>query len=178
MLAGATGCSAGSADETGPGSAAEKRSPDATTEATAGVPQSDRDGHGTDDEQHLRTLHDDFWSALVELENGDQPDPALFDGVATDGVAEEEVSRVRPARASGHTREGAPEVGEATIEMDGDEALIQACVDPEGWLLFRHGEAVDLDTHGASPSVVAAERTTDGWLISATGLYQRATITC
>ncbi len=171
----AAGCSSDNADDerelpvpgTGEDESGSDEKPEETDEAT----------EAAEEEAELRALFGAYWDAVIELENSGELDPSLFDGIATDGVTETELSRVEPAKASGHTREGAPEIGEVTVEVENGEALLQACVNAEDWLLYKDGELVDLD-HEASPSVAVAERNDDGWLISQVGLYEKATITC
>jgi hypothetical protein len=124
-----------------------------------------------------------YWDAVVELENGDELDRSLFDGIATTGLVEEELSRVSSFKDNGIHREGEPTIGNVTVTIDGDTARIEACKNEAGWDVIEDGEvvpdAVPPELQEPHPNVVTAEREASGdWLINATLPTEGATITC
>ncbi|WP_165988049.1 hypothetical protein [Streptomyces sp. YIM 98790] len=174
----AEGCSSAGDEESGDDeiAGAEPASP-AENDATGG----DQEGEGTAeaDTAALEQLYQDYWAALIALENGEDLDPALFEGIATPGVTEEQISRVQPMKDDGIRRVGEPVIDEITVELAPDgSARIQSCAGPEGWTAVRNGEEVPIQSAGRSPRVVLAERASGTWLISEERPSEEATITC
>ncbi|MDT0341797.1 hypothetical protein [Streptomyces litchfieldiae] len=134
-------------------------------------------------ETELADLYDRYWAAVVQLENGAELDPALFDGITTQRVTESELVRVRAFRDNGIQRAGEPVIENVTIEVDGESARIESCKNEADWdVVTSEGEAIPgvvpeelLVPH---PHIVTAERSADGWLISETLAMEEARISC
>ncbi|MEO3750851.1 hypothetical protein [Streptomyces sp. B6B3] len=166
-----SGCSSDDGDEpiegaeTGPGSSEESENDD---ESAA--------------EAEVADLYLAYWDAVIELENGDELDRSLFDGLATTGVVESEVGRVSAFKDNGVHREGEPTIENVTVTIDGDTARIEACKNEADWrVVDGNGEvpdAVPENLQRPHPNVVTAERTDGEWLITATLPTEGATITC
>lgn len=171
----AIGCSSGGGDA----GDEELVVPDATAPEDDGGSGS---GEGTGQAAEtaaLEQLYLDYWDALVALENGGELDSGLFRGIATPGVAEEQLSRVQPMKQDGIRLEGAPVIDEITVELlSEDEARIESCVDSQGRRAVRDGEEMPIQTAGRSPRVVLAERAPEGWLISEERPSAEAVLAC
>ncbi|WP_130799694.1 hypothetical protein [Streptomyces otsuchiensis] len=131
------------------------------------------------DQDDLNALYERYWDVMVTLENSeDMPEPDIFDGIAGGELLERQMARVRNFKDSGQWRQGEPVVEQITVEVDGDDALIQACVNEDDWDVLLDGEVVPLAPEGSTPRVMEAERTDEGWLLARTQDAEEATITC
>ncbi|WP_146057070.1 MULTISPECIES: hypothetical protein [unclassified Streptomyces] len=183
----ASGCSSGNAtsdDGRSDGTAsvepdhASAGSPEADDSDAAADPDDSADPDGRD-RADLESLYAAYWRAMVELENADvMPGPELFDGITASELLERQMARVEQLKRSGHARAGEPVVERVSVEVRGDEAIIQACVDESGWELRREGEPVPVTDAGPSPRVMAADLTPQGWRLARTEPVESATITC
>ncbi|MGP4110250.1 hypothetical protein ACTWP5_04945 [Streptomyces sp. 4N509B] len=157
------------------GAQTESAEPDATTDAEG-------DGETTADTAALEQLYTDYWDAMVALENGEELDATLFDGITTVAVAEEEVIRVQTFKDNGLRREGEPTIDTVTVAVDGDTATIEACKNEDGWNVVHQGEVVpDVvpeDLLVPHAHIVTVERSDEGWLINGTRPREEATISC
>ncbi|UED85583.1 hypothetical protein [Streptomyces profundus] len=142
----------------------------------------DADGPGAEDTAALTELYERYWAALVTLENEGELDPALFDGITTPGLAEQELLRVSGLIENGLTREGEPLISDVTVSVDGDTARVESCMNQADWPLVSEGEVVPgllpEELTAPHPQVVTAERASGAWLIDATLLTEEATISC
>lgn len=169
----AVGCSSGGGASGDEGPAAAD-----TTVSESGGGSGEEQGQAGDTAA-LEQLYRDYWDALVALEGGEELDPGLFRGIATPGLTEEQMTRVRPMKQNGILREGAPVLGEITVELlSEDEGRIESCVNPEGWKAVQDGEEMPIQSVGRFPGVVLAERTPDGWLISDERPSEEASLSC
>ncbi|MEO3750853.1 hypothetical protein [Streptomyces sp. B6B3] len=147
---------------------------------------SDEEQNGADEGQEadvaaLTDLYETYWDALVQLDNSTDPDPALLEGLATQSATETEISRMQAYHAQGIRRQGEPTFGDITVTVDGDTAIIEACKSESDWqFVDENGEEVEVegDLTVREPNVVAAERSSDGWLIGDTLAMEEATISC
>lgn len=114
------------------------------------------------DEAQVRDVYARFWVALVAAERGD-PDPTLFAGVATGEIVEAEMLSARNYQEWGIVREGEPVISDVTVRIDGDTALVAACVDQSQWVVPDAGE-------DEAPDVVSPEvevtRVDGQWLVT------------
>jgi hypothetical protein len=130
-------------------------------------------------EGELEALYRAYYSALVEMENADEVDPSLLDGITGDRVREEQVERIRQLKKAGVAIDGESVITHVTAELSGEEALVQGCVDTSGRTFYdAAGDELSVEQDGPDVSVVAAERTSDGWLITEDRGAEGATITC
>ncbi|NDL58706.1 hypothetical protein [Phytoactinopolyspora mesophila] len=145
-------------------------------------PNGDESGAETDtsadDEAAVEQLYDQFWDAVVSAENGPDTDPALFDGIGTGAIVEIYVSRAREWEDLGVHRDGEPQLEDITVDVDGDEARVEACKDEADWQMIADGEPVPLEDREPSAHVVIAERTGDGWLFTDELASDEAVISC
>lgn len=113
------------------------------------------------DEAAVLDVHERFWAALVASRRGN-PDPALFEGVAQGPVVENELAIATSYRDTGIVVEGEPVLVSVTTTVDGDTALVQACVDYTAW-----APAGATQTATVTPVDVTATRAGDAWLVTA-----------
>lgn len=132
------------------------------------------------DEAELEQLFLDYWAAMVELENSEELDPTVFDGLAADEVREQQVARVEPFKEAGIIAEGEPVITEVTANAEGDRATIEGCVNRDDWLFYdEEGEEVPVESDEATDAkVVEAERGADGWVISRHARDAEVTLSC
>jgi hypothetical protein len=145
--------------------------------------ESPEDDENSADVAALERLYQEYWDARIELENSEELDFSLYDGITTSAVREQEGSQLQQFRNDGISRQGEPSITDVTVEVTGDTARIEACKSEEGWDVVQNGDVIPdavpetlLEPH---PYLVAAERSADNWLISRTSLpKEEATITC
>jgi len=75
-----------------------------------------------------------YYDAVVAAQRGN-PDPALFAGIAQGAFVEEALARARQFQTNGIVREGAPTFSNVTVTVDGESALVWACVDNSKWVI-------------------------------------------
>ncbi len=167
LAVGLGGCSGG--DEP---AGLETTPPPATT-ATTTPPSTDEQ-----DTAAIRDVYTGYWDALVDSENGPDADPALFDGVATGAVVEEQMARVANMVDEQQRRIGEPEIGEVQVSVDGDDATAEACVDQRPWGVVVQEQTQPPLEVAPGPVGVRLQREGDGWLIVARIPVAEATISC
>jgi hypothetical protein len=178
----AAGCS--SSDSTGGDGDGNDQPIEGVVTEPAGPEGTEDDTEGSEDPAvaALKDLYDAYWDTVIELENGGRLDVAVFDGIATPGVAEDEVGRLHPFRDDNIHREGEPTIDNVTVTIDDDTARIQSCKSEAGWNFFRNDDEltgiIPDEARRPHPFVVSAERTSGEWLINGTLRPQEATITC
>ncbi|MGP3968161.1 hypothetical protein [Streptomyces sp. 6N223] len=155
--------------------------------AQSDSPEPTGESPGDDDENSadvaaLEQLYQEYWDARIELENSEELDFSLYDGIATEMLVQQEGARLQPLREDGVYRRGEPTITDVTVEVTGDTARIEACKNEDGWQLLRNGEvlpdAVPDDLLKPHPYAMAAERSGDSWLISRRLPEEEATIAC
>jgi hypothetical protein len=145
----------------------------------AGTPTAEPTDEPADDVADLEALYSAYWDVMIELENSEEmPGPEIFDGIAGSELMERQMARVRNIKESGRWRQGEPLVEQVTVEVDGDTAVIQSCVNEDDWEFVYEGETVPLDPQGPKPRVMEADRGEDGWLLGRTLAVEEATISC
>lgn len=132
------------------------------------------------DEAALKQLFLDYWNTIVELENSEEIDRTAFDGIANYAVSEQQVSRVQQLKDMGVHRQGEPDISGIKVEVEGDEATIQGCVNSDEWLLYdENGKEVPVEQgENSDAKLVTAEKSSDGWLITANPTEAETTISC
>lgn len=131
-----------------------------------------------DDAAAVEQVYASYWDAVITSENGPDPDPALFDGIATGGVVEEQLARVQNMVDEQQQRIGEPEIGEIQVTVDGDEATAEACVDQRPWGVVVQEQTQPPLEIEPGPIGVRLERDGDGWVIVARIPVGEAQLTC
>lgn len=162
------GCADGTTPDPGPtASPAPELTPTPTPEQTA------------DDAAAVVDVFERYLDAVVAMENGPEPDPALLFGIATDDVTGEHVRRAADLGQDGLRRVGEPQVGEPEVVVDGDEARLEVCVDEDTWTAeLADGTSVESTPRGPSPRVYDLVREDGTWLVAALVPQAEATLTC
>ncbi|PZF82310.1 hypothetical protein C1I92_17495 [Jiangella anatolica] len=149
--------------------------PPATTATTATTTPPSADEQ---DAAAIRDVYAAYWDALIDSENGPDPDPALFDGIATGDVVEAQLARVTNMIDEQQRRIGEPEIGEVQVSVDGDDASAEACVDQRPWGVVVQEQTQPPLEIVTGPIGVRLQREGDGWLIVARIPVAEATISC
>lgn len=113
------------------------------------------------DEAAVRAAYDAFWEAIVTTRQG-KPDQALLASVADGQVVEDELKLAQYYADHGITLQGRPVVDDVVVAVDGDTALVQACVDHDGWV----PKGVQATPQPPRPTDVTLERTDGTWLVT------------
>lgn len=132
-----------------------------------------------DDEAELAALFLAYWDSVADLWNDPRLEPEVLADVATDARTEAVLTYVHSEliENSAHRR-GEPEFGEITVTLDGESAVVEACLDQSEWKLIANGNEVPVDLSEVRPSVVTAIRIDDSWLIEDALGHEEASITC
>lgn len=170
VVMGLTGCSSDSEEPTGL---------DVTAGSSESPPDEPSGPSQTDDVAAIEQLYADYWDAVIASENGPNPDPTLFDGIATGAAVESHVSRVQRMVEEEQQRFGEPTVGDVKVTVDGDTARAEACVDQQDWGVIVQGQTQP-PFEGLKPGPMGTllERTADGWLIVDDMSVKEASVTC
>lgn len=155
---------------------------EATPEQGSGVPPASSPTPSEAPEDDVAAITDAFeryLDAVVAMENGPSPDPALLFGIATDDVAGEHVRRAAEYQSNGIRRVGEPAVGTPDVSVDGEEARLEVCIDEDGWTAeVADGTPVTASPEGPTPRVYGFAQVDGAWLVSALVPQVEATITC
>ena len=101
-----------------------------------------------------------FWAANVAVERGN-PDPALYEGIATGPAVEVELAIARQYQEQAIVKEGEPSLSEVTVVVDGDTARVGACVDHSGWV----PAGAPPPSPAVVPTEVVFEQVDGAWLV-------------
>jgi hypothetical protein len=143
------GCSGGGDPEPTTGSSTTSAAATPTSTAAA-------------DEAAVRAAYDAFWEAIITTRQG-KPDQALLQGVARGRVVEDELKVAQYYADHGISLRGRPVVDDVVVAVEGETALVQACVDHNGWL----PEGVQATGEPPRPTDVTLERADGAWLVTA-----------
>ncbi|HEY9408554.1 MAG TPA: hypothetical protein VIP77_03145 [Jiangellaceae bacterium] len=165
-----TGCSGGS-DDPDP---TTSTTPDDTSSATP-APSDDPAAIAAIQAQYAA-----YWAAVVASENGPDPDPKLFEGVADGPLVEEQIGRAAGMADDGIHRVGEPTIAAAEVNVKGRAARAEACVDQTDWGLVHGDDPIPVDgaALGPRPYPVDLRRVGDVWLVVKIVPEAEATITC
>lgn len=117
----------------------------------------------------LTALWDAYWAAETAAMSAQDADPALWAGVVTDEIVSAKLARVADYAEHQVTYAGAPVTRDLEVEVDGDRAVLTACVDQSDWVPTSPVETVPTPEHPVIPRAFAASRTADGWVITDDG---------
>jgi len=102
-----------------------------------------------------------YWDATVAAQRGN-PDPALFADNTKGALVEQELADAKQYVSLGIVREGAPTFSSVTVEADGDQATVLACVDNSKWVVPEAtGEPL-----GVLPTGLSLERIAGAWFVT------------
>lgn len=116
---------------------------------------------GVPDEAAILDAYDRYWAAVVAAQRGN-PDPALFEGIATGPLVEEWVGNSRELKENGLVREGEPGFAKITVEQEADAATVFACVNFAPWIVADSGGEVP----GVIPGGITVNKTNGVWLVT------------
>ena len=102
-----------------------------------------------------------YYDAVVAAQRGN-PDPALFAGVAQGAFVEEALARARQFQTNGIVREGAPTFSNVTVTVDGESALVWACVDNSKWVI----PGVESTFAPVQPGGVGLNKIDGSWVVT------------
>ena len=103
-----------------------------------------------------------YWDAVVAAQAGNL-DPSLFEGAAVGIIVEEAFQTARQYQESGFVREGEPQFSDVTVTVDGETAVVWACLDSSGWLVpGTPTEGIDL----VNPGGLTLEQVDGAWLVT------------
>lgn len=155
--------------------------PAPTTPSPTQAPTPEPEPEPTEDAEVPAVLDvfERYVAALVEMENGPDPDPTALFGVAGEQVTIDQVQRVQRYADQGIRRVGEPEVGTAEVAVDGDTARLEVCIDEDGWTAESdQGAAIQEDPLGPRPRAFELTREDGAWLVTALLPQEGASITC
>lgn len=149
--------------------------PETRSPATDAAAASDSEAA---DLAEIETVFAAYWDAVIESENGPVSDPAIFDGIATGGAVEMQLTNVNNLINDGIRRIGAPALSEPVIHLAGDTARVEVCVDISDWGAAVGDHTAPPQPSDPSPRVVDMERIEGAWLVTDQIDPSEATITC
>ena len=91
-------------------------------------------------------------------------DRSLFEGVATGVIVEQEVNDAESAVQDGMQYQGEPTFSDVNVVVDGDTAVVSACVDNTNWHPASIVPSADSDL--IVPGAVQVERIDGVWLVT------------
>lgn len=131
----------------------------------------------TVDEVAVERVFRAYLAGVVEMENSGDLDPAPLYGLTTDEVAGEQATRVMEHADIGVHREGAPKLGDPVITVDGDEALLEVCMDQDDWIGVRGDQRI-VRNDGFLPRGYLLSRSEGRWLVSGIVPRVQVKLTC
>ncbi len=133
----------------------------------------------SDDEAAVEAAYRAYWDVLVTAHNTPSTDRAPFEAVAVDTVIEMDINNVQGNIDNGTRRSGQPTFGDLDIQVEGDSALVDACVDQNSWEI-QVPPGLPSPTPQATPFAISIElqRTDGGWLVARWVPQEEVTFTC
>lgn len=154
VLLGLTACSAD--EPTGPGTPSSTPA----TSATASPSPS------STDQAELEALFARYWDATTQAYAGPNTDPALWRGVVTDEVAQQQIALTQEYVDHNVTYTGEPRTVSLDVQITGETALLTGCVDQSEWVAASTTEVLPSRGTGVYPSVLTAQRFDGVWLVT------------
>ena len=114
----------------------------------------------------VKDVYERFWAAKAEAENNADPDPKLFADILQGPYGERYLKKVRDYESQGIVREGQAVITDLDVKLNGDSAIVIACVDEDDWLFKHDGKLMDAPKLGTKPATAEVTRTTGGWIIT------------
>lgn len=114
----------------------------------------------------VKDVYERYWAAMAEAENNGDADPKLFADILQGPYGERYLKKVRDYEAQGIVREGQAVITDLDVKLNGDSAIVIACVDEDDWLFKQDGKLMDPPKLGTKPATAEVTRTADGWVIT------------
>jgi len=102
-----------------------------------------------------------YWDATVAAERGN-PDPALFADNTKGALVEKKLNQAKQFQEYGIVRQGAPTFSNVTVEVQGDQATVLACVDNSKWVI----PGVESTVAPVLPGGLRLERIDGAWFVT------------
>lgn len=114
-----------------------------------------------DDEALILEAYEGFWAAVVTLFSGNV-DRSLFEGVATGVIVEKQVNEAEFIVQNDLRYQGQPTFTDVSVVVDGDTAVVAACVDSSTW----HPTRVPPEGNMVLAGAVQVDRIDGEWLVT------------
>ena len=114
----------------------------------------------------VKALYERYWAAMAEAENNADADPKRFATILQGPYGERYLKLVRDYESEGIVREGQAVITDLDVKLNGDSAIVIACVDEDDWLFKKDGKFLDQPKLGTKPATAEVERSGDGWMIT------------
>ena len=114
----------------------------------------------------VKALYERYWAAMAEAENNADADPKRFADILEGSYGERYLKLVRDYESEGIVREGQAVITDLDVKLNGDSAIVIACVDEDDWLFKKDGKFLDQPKLGTKPATAEVERSGDGWIIT------------
>ena len=114
----------------------------------------------------VKDVYERYWAAMAEAENNADADPKRFADILEGPYGERYLKLVRDYEAEGIVREGQAVITDLDVKLNGDSAIVIACVDEDDWLFKKDGKFLDQPKLGTKPATAEVERSGDGWVIT------------
>ena len=123
-------------------------------------------------------VHDAYRAAVVSSENSGEPDPSGFYGIASEGVIEERVERVVEYARMGMHRSGEPELGEPVVDLDGDTASVEVCINEKDWAAVSQDGSTTFPSDEWKSIGIELSVIDGSWIVTDSVPTADTTITC
>ena len=119
-----------------------------------------------DDEKALELLATDLWKARTESQNTGNTSREQFEGLLSPGLTELDLTRLQRYKKAKVLRKGAPEITAIETSVSGSTGQILLCLNEDNWTAEEDGEPLEPPSDGVKPWGAAAERTSNGWIVT------------
>lgn len=142
-------------------SSSVKPSGSTTSPTVSASPSADPSASAAAVQAAVLDVYHRYWDATVAAQRGN-PDPALFADNTKGALVEQELADAKQYVSLGIVREGAPTFSSVTVEADGDQATVLACVDNSKWIVPEATGAPP----GVLPGGLHLELIGDAWFVT------------
>ena len=145
-----------------------------TTVSACSADESPRDANKTAaapdpkavDTAAVKDVYERYWAAMAVAENNGDADPERFADILQGPYGERYIKLVRDYKAQGIVRTGQAVITDLDVELNGDSAIVIACVDEDDWRFKKDGQLLEHPMLGTKPATAEVTRTADGWVIT------------
>jgi len=142
-------------------SSSVKPSSSTTSPTVSASPSADPSASAAAVQAAVLAVYHRYWDAVVAAERGN-PDPALFADNTKGALVEEKLAVATQYQKYGIVRQGAPSFANVTVEVQGDQATVLACVDNSKWIVPEATGAPP----GVLPGGLHLELIGDAWFVT------------
>lgn len=114
----------------------------------------------------VKALYERYWAAMAEAENNADADPKRFATILGGSYGERYLKLVRDYKSQGITRSGHAVITDLDVKLNGDTAIVLACVDEDDWLFKKDSTLMEQPKLGTKPATAEVERSVKGWIIT------------